>query len=198
MFFSGTPALILARYGLAMDSLEIHMLRISIVFFLLAAQSAGANPFFYGEPDYHDEASKALAVELLNAHGGMQPFSTADSVKFSFFTKMLGNPNPFYSHETLDLESGHATIDWPFWNARIAWDGETVWTTNWPMPLPAGFFVRLTSSFLTLPWQIHNAHADIGPVTTGQLPNDNTQYDVLRVTFDHRHPGIPGTFYEIF
>jgi len=66
------------------------------------------------------------------------------------------------------------------------------------MPLPAGFFVRLSSSFLTLPWQIQSGNADIGPAFRGKLPDDDTQYDILRVTFDNRHAGIPGTFYEIF
>ena len=174
------------------------MLRILLAFLLVAAGPALAGPFFAGEPEYHDDASRELAAELLSAHGGMAPFAASPSVKFSFFTKMLGNPNPFYSHEALDLSTGAATIDWPFWNATIGWDGDQVWARNWPMPLPAGFFVRLSSSFLTLPWQIHSDSANIGPSFRGQLPDDQTDYDVLRVTFDHRHPGIPGTFYEIF
>ena len=66
------------------------------------------------------------------------------------------------------------------------------------MPLPAGFFVRLTSSFLTLPWQIQTDSALVGPVRVDRLPGDDTDYDVLHVTFAKRHPGIPGTFYEIF
>ena len=174
------------------------MLRLFLTCLVLTTAPAVAEPFFAGEPDYHDDASRALAGDLLAAHGGMETFSAAPSVKFSFFTKMLGNPNPFYSHETLDLQSGAATIDWPFWNATIGWNGEQVWTRNWPMPLPAGFFVRLSSSFLTLPWQIQTANAEIGPAFRGQLPDDDTQYDVLRVTYKERHPGIPGTFYEIF
>lgn len=181
-----------------MDSLENHMLRIFMALLILAAGPALAEPFFAGKPDYYDKASRELAAELLAAHGGMDPLADSPSVKFSFFTKMLGNPNPFYSHETLDLKSGAATIDWPFWNATIGWDGDQVWSRNWPMPLPAGFFVRLSSSFLTLPWQIHSGNAEIGPVFRGQLPDDETQYEILRVTFNTRHPGIPGTFYEIF
>ena len=66
------------------------------------------------------------------------------------------------------------------------------------MPMPAGFFIRLTSSFITLPWQIRADGTNIGPTSKGQLPEDDTEYDVLRVTFDQRHPGIPGTFYEIY
>ena len=79
-----------------MDSLEMHMLRIIITLGLLAAGSALAEPFFAGDPDYQDDASRELAAELLAAHGGMAPLAAAPSVKFSFFTTMLGNPNPFY------------------------------------------------------------------------------------------------------
>jgi hypothetical protein len=174
------------------------MLRLIMVLFLLAAGPSMAEPWFEGEPKYENEASRNLAAKLLAAHGGMAPMSAAPSMQFNFFTKMIGNPTPFYSYETLDLRTGSASIDWPFWNARIAWDREQVWTRNWPMPLPAGFFVRLTSSFLTLPWQIHTDGAHIGPVSSDKLPGDTTQYDVLRITFDYRHPGIPGTYYEIF
>jgi len=181
-----------------MDGLETVMSRILLAFLLLVPVAATAEPWFAGEPEFADEASQVLAAELLAAHGGMGPMADANSVQFSFFTKMIGNPTPFYSHETLDLATGDAYVDWPFWNATIGWHDETLWTRNWPMPLPAGFFVRLTSSFLTLPWQIHTGNADIGPASQDTLPGDDTVYDVLRVTFDDRHPGIPGTFYDIF
>lgn len=174
------------------------MLRIFMAFLALLPALAGAGPWFEGEPDFADDASRALAAELLDAHGGMAPLADAPSVQFSFFTKMLGNPTPFYSHEALDLGNGDAYIDWPFWDATIAWNRQHVWTRNWPMPLPAGFFVRLTSSFLTLPWQIHTDNAVIGPVRQDTLPEDDTVYDVLPVRFAERHPGIPGTFYDIY
>ena len=174
------------------------MLRRLLVILTLLPGLATSEPWFQGEPEYIDEASRLLATELLNAHGGMAPIGDATSVQFNFFTKMIGNPTPFYSFEALDLATGNAYVDWPFWDATIGWDQKRLWTRNWPMPLPAGFFVRLTSSFMTLPWQIHTDTAEIGPVSREKLPGDDTDYNVLRVTFDTRHPGIPGTYYEIF
>jgi len=181
-----------------MDIAETIMLRVILGFLLLGPVTASGQPWFQGEPEYFDEASRELASELLDAHGGMAAMAAAKSVQFNFFTKMIGNPTPFYSFETLDLSTGDAYVDWPFWDATISWNQEQLWTRNWPMPLPAGFFVRLTSSFLTLPWQIHTNGADIGPTRQDSLPGDDTIYNVLRVTFEQRHPGIPGTFYEIF
>jgi len=105
---------------------------------------------------------------------------------------------PFYSFEATDLETGSAYIEWPFWNARVAWTNGELWSHQWPMPMPAGFFIRLTTSFITLPWQIHADAANVGPVSTGKLPEDDALYDILRVTFDQRNPSIPGTFYDIY
>jgi len=178
--------------------MEKNMLRRYLVLLLLVPGLASSEPWFQGDPEYVDEASRRLATELVSAHGGMAAIREADSVQFNFFTKMIGNPTPFYSFETLDLETGNAYVDWPFWNATIGWDQERLWTRNWPMPLPAGFFVRLTSSFLTLPWQIQTDGARLGPVSQEKLPGDDTLYDVLRVRFESRHPGIPGTYYDIF
>jgi hypothetical protein len=199
MFLSGFVRLIFARYGLLFPNFEnLVMLRPVLIILLLGPCLAVAEPWFDGNPDFADEASRSLAAEVLAAHGGMQPMTAASSLQFSFFTKKLGNPTPFYSSEALDLATGDAYVEWPFWDATIGWNGQAVWTENWPMPMPAGFFVRLTSSFLTLPWQMHADDANIGPVRQDTLPNDNAVYDVIRITFDHRGPGIPGNFYDLF
>jgi len=173
------------------------MLR-ALLLLLLASGAAHAGPWFDGSPDYADEASRQLAAGLLAAHGGMQPMSEAESLQFNFFTKMIGGPMPFYSYEAVDLENGNAYIEWPFWESRVAWKDGELWSHQWPMPMPAGFFIRLTTSFMTLPWQIHANSANVGPVRTGLLPEDETVYDILRVTFDDRSPSIPGTFYDIY
>lgn len=165
---------------------------------LLASGTVHAAPWFDGSPEFSDEASRQLAGEMLAAHGGMQPIAEAESLQFNFFTKVIGGPMPFYSIEAVDLESGNAYIEWPFWESRVAWTDGELWSHQWPMPMPAGFFIRLTASFMTLPWQINADSANVGPVSTGLLPEDKTVYDILRVTFDERSPTIPGTFYDIY
>ena len=169
-----------------------------ILMTLLAAGNVAANPWFDGSPDYADDASRRLAAELLDAHGGMQPMAAAESLQFNFFTKMIGGPMPFYSFEATDLDTGNGYLEWPFWQSRVGWVDGDLWSHEWPMPMPAGFFIRLTTSFITLPWQINADSANVGPVSTGRLPDDDNVYDVLHVTFDDRNPSIPGTFYDIF
>jgi len=173
------------------------MLR-ALLLVLLASGPVQASPWFDGSPEFADDASRELAARVLEAHGGMQPMVNAKSLQFSFFTKALGGPTPFYSFEAVDLENGNAYIEWPFWESRIAWKDGELWSHQWPMPMPAGFFIRLTTSFMTLPWQIQADSANVGPARQGQLPDDDTVYDVLRVTFDERSPSIPGTFYDLY
>ena len=174
------------------------MLRLLLILTLIASASAQATPWFDGTPDFADEASLALAEKVLQAHGGMQPMSEAKSLQFSFFTKMIGGSMPFYSFEAVDLATGDAYIEWPFWDATIAWKDGELWSQQWPMPMPAGFFIRLTTSFITLPWQINADGANIGPISQATLPEDDEIYDVLRITFDQRSPSMPGTFYDMF
>lgn len=174
------------------------MLRTILILSLLATGPVFADPWFGGTPEYSDDASERLAHEMLEAHGGMDPMASAGSLQFSFFTKVIGGPMPFYSHEAVDLKTGDAYIEWPFWNSTVALRDGELWSDQWPMPMPAGFFIRLTASFITLPWQIQSASANVGPASSGKLPEDETVYDVLRVTFDQRSPSIPGTYYDIY
>lgn len=174
------------------------MLRLLLILTLIASASARATPWFDGTPDFADAASRSLAEKVLAAHGGMQPMTEAKSLQFNFFTKMIGGPMPFYSFEAVDLATGDAYIDWPFWDATVAWKDGELWSKQWPMPMPAGFFIRLTTSFITLPWQINADGANIGPVRQATLPDDDKLYDVLRITFDQRSPSMPGTFYDMF
>ena len=174
------------------------MLRLLLILMLIASASAQATPWFDGTPGFADEASRSLAEKVLQAHGGMQPMTEAKSLQFNFFTKVIGGPMPFYSFEAVDLATGDAYIDWPFWDATVAWKNGELWSKQWPMPMPAGFFIRLTTSFITLPWQIHADGANIGPVRQATLPEDDKLYDVLRITFDQRSPSMPGTFYDMF
>ncbi len=166
---------------------------------LIAPLSGLAAPYFQGEPNYVDEHSRELAEKVLAAHGGMDPWTEASSLQFKFFTKMINNPMPFYSFESIELETGAAYIDWLLFDATVAWDNKQMWTSNWNMPLPAGFCIRLTTSWMTLPWQIQADSARIGPVSHGEIPEGNgVSYEMLRVTFDQRSPTIPGTFYDLY
>jgi len=174
------------------------MLKTIMILILLGSAPVLADPWFDGLPEYTDDSARELAEAVLAAHGGMQPMQEAKSLQFRFFTKVVGAPTPFYSFEAVDLATGNAYVDWPLWDATIALNDGELWSHQWPMPMPAGFFVRLTTSFLTLPWQIQADGAHVGPVSRDYLPDDDKEYAVLRITFDARSASIPGTYYDLF
>ena len=173
---------------------------IVLLFFALAVcdLATAGSPLFDGEPRYADDESRRIALRLVEAHGGRDGWRDAESLSFRFVTKVIGAPVPWYSIETMDLRSNAAYIDWPWWDAKTGFDGEAVWSENWKMPLPAGFFTRLTASFITLPWLTGMDGVTVGPVTTDRLPGSETRYRVLRLEFAERGPQVPGEYYELF
>lgn len=177
------------------------MLAKSFLFILpliAASQLSHAAPYFHGEPEFADDPARTLAGQMLEAHGGMAAWQAADAFRFKFFTHMVNAPRPFLSDETIDLESGAAYMDWLLFDGVTAWDGETAWSVNWPMPISAGFFVRLSATFITLPWQVFADEARIASDGQAALAGEDGMYDVLRVTYDAPTPSLPGTYYRLF
>lgn len=161
--------------------------------------------YFSGAPQYENAAAQRIVERMIAAHGGLEPWEGIDTMSFRFVTKVVGAPSPqppFYSIETSNLNTGQVIIDWPWFNAETVWNGEEAWSRNWPIPpLPTGFFTKLTSSFITLPWLTQTDGVKIGAPTKDRLPEkaqDDKDYDVVRMTFDNPNPSIPGEYYDVF
>jgi len=150
------------------------MLR-ALLLVLLASGPVQASPWFDGSPEFADDASRELAARVLEAHGGMQPMVNAKSLQFSFFTKALGGPTPFYSFEAVDLENGNAYIEWPFWESRIAWKDGELWSHQWPMPVLRVTFDERSPS---IPGTFYDLYVD--PETSL----------MKGIRFDINHPGM--------
>lgn len=172
----------------------------SAIAIALASQPAAASPrILTGEPDYANEEARALVEEMLAAHGGTEPWSRIDGLRFDFFTKVIGNNSPpFLSVEHTNFRTGNTLIEWPMLGAQTGYDGKEVWSQNWRGPLPPGFFVGLTTSFITLPWLTQRADAHISAPRIGALPFHDEIYNVVTLTFDEAGPHVPGDFYELF
>jgi|GEM_PF-4375920 len=167
---------------------------------LSLAGGANAQPrLFKGEPAYQNNETRTLVNEMITAHGGTEPWQDISTLKFEIITKVIGNGSaPTYSIETTNLNSGAAYLDYPFWDAEIVWNNSEVWSRNWPLPLPPGFFTRLSTSFITLPWLTQNKHVKLSGLMPGHLPGDETLYDVVKMEFKNPGPSIPGEYYELF
>ena len=122
--------------------------------FFAAPAALAQESAYHGTPTYENAAAEALVQSMIAAHGGMDGFLENEALRFNFFTKVVldgGRQPPFYSVETVDLNSGASDITWPLMNARTVWNGTEMWSVGFPPPLPAGFFAHLTTSFITLP-----------------------------------------------
>lgn len=147
---------------------------------------------------YADPQTRVIVEEMIAAHRGIQAWDNIESFSYMFFTKNWGNAEPWLSRETVDPRSGRAYLDWPVLDASIVWDGSTVWAVGWPVPLSPGFFSRLTYSFITLPWQTQQPGVRLEAIGTGRIPNDETDFVTVRMTFDHQTPSSPGNYYQLY
>jgi hypothetical protein len=142
--------------------------------------------------DYADPETRAIVEEMVAAHGGTEAWNRIEAFSFMFFTKNSGNPEPWLSRETVDPRSGRVYLDWPVLDALIVWDESTVWAVGWEVPLSPGFFTRLTYSFVTLPWQTQQPGVRLDATGTDRIPNDETEYLTVRMTYDRQTPSSPG------
>jgi len=165
---------------------------------VLSTSVLAEGAYFLGQPEYQDSRSQALVTAMLEAHGGTQAWSDAEVLSFRFVTKVVGGGAPFYSIEKVALDAGATYIEWPWLQATTGWDGTTVWSKNWPMPIPPGFFTHLTTSFITMPWLTQHDDAVLSYVGHETLPKSEDEMEVVRLTFDAPGPHVPGNYYELF
>lgn len=176
----------------------------TLLFLSFTANSTLAGEgLFKGKPLYADENAKTLVEDLIKAHGGAEAWKDVEALKFSIITKVIipGTPTPQpprYSTETVNLQTGAAYLDWPFWGSEIIFDGQKVHSKQWPLPLPPGFFSHLTFSFLTLPWLTQADGVRIGEIREKTLPGRGNQSLVIRLEFEGPNPNIPGNYYDLF
>ncbi len=151
-----------------------------------------------GPPRYASTETKALIESVVEAYGGMDAWKDVRALRYRFFTRVT-NQSPFFSIETIDRATGNALIEWPVFNATVGWNGTELWSMNWPdWPLPAGFFARLTYSFVTLPFRTQDRGVTLGALGSGRLPGDSVDYTTVRMTYDHRNPSMPGDYYVLY
>ncbi|MEN8375076.1 MAG: hypothetical protein ABFS34_06450 [Gemmatimonadota bacterium] len=172
------------------NSSRLALAAAAVVALPLAAQSA---------PTYQSDEARAVVERMVEAHGGMAAWDRVETVDFMFFTKLVGNANSaFLSRETTDVRTGRAYLDWPVLGSRVGWDGQEVWSVGWPLPLPPGFFTRLTYSFITMPFQTQVEPFVIEAPESHRLPNDDTDYVTVRMTKGARSAVMPGDFYRLY
>ncbi len=135
---------------------------------------------------------------MVEAHGGMEAWRRVESFRFRMLSKVSGQANAWLSTETVEPSTGRSVLDWPVLEASIVWDGEEVWSVNWPPAPPPGFFPRLSYSFVSLPFLTQDDGVSLGPVERGHVPADTTEYLTVRMTYPNQNASIPGDYYRLF
>ena len=149
-------------------------------------------------PDYATVETRTVIEAMVEAHGGMDAWRGVESFRFRMFSKVSGQANAWLSTETVEPSTGRSVLDWPVLGASIVWDGEEVWSVNWPPAPPPGFFPRLSYSFVSLPFLTQDDGVSLGPVERGHVPADTTEYLTVRMTYPNQNASIPGDYYKLF
>lgn len=148
-------------------------------------------------PRYATPETQRVIEAMVAAHGGMEAWHRISEVRYRFFTRNTGAP-PWLSWERVETRTRRARIDWPVFDAVVAYDGSDVWSTRWPIPLSPGFFANLTYGFITLPFQTQQDGVRLEAPQQGTLPGDDTTYVTVRMTMDRPRGLMPGTYYRLF
>lgn len=149
-------------------------------------------------PDYATEETRAVIEAMVEAHGGMEAWRQIESFRFRMLSKVSGQANAWLSTETVEPSTGRSFLDWPVLNASIVYDGEEVWSVNWPPAPPPGFFPRLSYAFVSLPFLTQDGGVSLGPVERGRVPADTTEYLTVRMTYSQQNASVPGDYYKLF
>jgi hypothetical protein len=142
-------------------------------------------------------AGAELVRSMTAAHGGLERFRAAPTVSF---TIEAGSPGKGESTSHVCVEQGRRRVlmEFPGTPMRMAWDGERAWSENWKLPYPPRFFALLDYYFLCLPWMAADPGVELGEPGIGRLPDDPTEYQTVRMTFQAGIGDTPDDYYVLY
>lgn len=143
--------------------------------------------------------AERIVEKMIEAHGGMEAWQSAPTVSFRHTLVSPQDPeDPWVSIETTEQGSRRTYQEWPRDGARIAWDGKTVWSTDWKRLNPPKFMVNLAYYFLNLPWLTQDPGVNLAMEGRGGVPNDDRDYLKVKMTFDPGTGETPDDYYVIY
>jgi len=138
-----------------------------------------------------------LVEHLVSAHGGLGTWEAAPTVSFRDSFTPAGSPQGLASQVTVEQGRRRAYIDYDS-GMSLTWDGERAWSENWVLPYPPRFMALLNYHFLNLPWLIEDPGVILSEFGQRQLPNDETEYFSVKITYDEGVGDTPKDYYRIF
>jgi hypothetical protein len=158
----------------------------ALVSLCLLATPAGAGTHGTG-PTYADRKTERLVEKMLAAHGGLDAFRDAPSIRYEHEMLDPGNPaDPWVSHEVHEPGSRRTYHEWPGDEARIGFDGTSVWSVGWKRQNPPSMMSGVSFFFLFLPWitQDDGVHLEAGPRQRVEAIDEKRSLLTVRMTFE--------------
>lgn len=158
-----------------------------------AADSARAFHGAQGEP-----AVTSLARRLVEAHGGIRPWMSVRTVRYTAKLVFEGQDKPWVSTETVEEGPVRRLYqDWSSHGGSLTWDGKEVWTVRWGLPNPPKLMPFLTYYALIAPWLVFSHGVTVESSGEAVIPGgDGTRYPsfTLRFPADTTRPAVGGYY----
>jgi len=156
----------------------------------LAALLSSSAPDVEGEkggPTYSDKRTQRIVKKMVKAHGGLEAFRDAPSIRYEHEMLDPQRPNdPWISNEVHHPETRKAYHDWPRDEARLGFDGEHVWSVDWKRQNPPSMMSGVSFFFLCLPWITQDAGAHLQVMDKKKVAEIDPDRSLLtvRLTFE--------------
>ncbi len=143
--------------------------------------------------------SSALADRITQAHGGMEAWNGASSVRYEhtlYFPERAdgATPSPWVSREVVERgPAGRVYQDWTSHGGTIAWDGSEVWSTDWVLGNPPKMMPYLVYYGLVAPWVAHDPNVTLDEPGREAIPGDSSRTYVTLTIRMPRDPSRPPT-----
>lgn len=147
----------------------------------------------------HQARADALSVvdRMIDAHGGMQAWSSAPSV---YFVDTFLYPDGRTRSSRVLVEQGRrrSTFEVVDSSARMAWDGERAWSLHWDSPAPPRFVAQLNYYFLNLPWLTRDPGVHLVDEGLTSAVGIEGEVHAVRMTFGEGVGDSPDDYYVLF
>lgn len=147
-------------------------------------------------------AAIALARRVIDAHGGIEAWQRARTVRYTQSLSIPGETTPWIATETAETAPARRLYqDWTSPGGSLVWDGHDVWTRGWKLGNPPKLMPFLNLNSLITPWLALDEGAILETSDAMcEIPGEpNARYETVtvRAPADSTRPPVAG-FYRIF
>ena len=168
---------------------------------LLAVTALLCNANAAAGPEYATDETQEVIEAMVNAHGGIQRWRAAPSIRFDDIMYMPFHDREQFAwwaaHEVIDQKTRQVWQNWPMDDAMIGYDGKQVWSTNWNKGNPSASMVHFFYYFVNLIWITQDDDVILSEVTRFDWPNLGDDLYRVEMRFEDA-PGIGKSYKDFY